>query len=83
MLYKKDDKIGEYMKKIFVFSLVMLFMFFLTGCNGVYKVKDSEYHYFDDARIDNDYGQPEIITSKSELIDYITLKNYTSIIHLQ
>ena len=64
------------MKKIFVFSLVMLFMFFLTGCNGVYKVKDSEYHYFDDARIDNDYPQPKIITSESELIDYVTLKNY-------
>jgi len=73
------------MKKNLIVLLLVLLLCFFVGCkySKSYEVKDDEFYYI----LNNAIGmtefdkKSEIIRSKEQFIEYVTLKNYSTYYH--
>ena len=73
------------MKKNLIVLLLVLLICFFVGCksNKSYKVKDDEFYYILDKSIGiKEFDKKsEIIRSREQFIEYVTLKNYSTYYH--
>ena len=73
------------MKKNLIILFLVLLLCFIVGCksNKSYEVKDDEFYYI----LNNSIGikefdkKSEIIRSREQFIEYVTLKNYSTYYH--